>query len=166
MTFLPDTNTCISFLRQKQPRLIARWQSTKVTDIVLCSVGLMSFAVGQVGDGKSIATRKEVVHARHPQRLEIQKMAGVFLGRPLRGRSTDHHVARNAAEQLFQPSRSTPQADAQIGVLVDGNVELESPFKPGWTLTHAPRIGVSFRFSVMFLLYNGTLQRCLSIVPG
>ena len=38
MTFLPDTNTCISLLRQKQPRLIARWQSTKVTDIVLCSV--------------------------------------------------------------------------------------------------------------------------------
>ena len=38
MIFLPDTNTCISLLRQKQPRLIARWQSTKVTDIVLCSV--------------------------------------------------------------------------------------------------------------------------------
>ena len=38
MTFLPDTNTCISFLRQKKSRLIARWQSTKVTDIVLCSV--------------------------------------------------------------------------------------------------------------------------------
>jgi hypothetical protein len=107
-------------------------------------MSLMSFAVGQVGDGKSIATRKEVVHARHPQRLEIQKMAGVFLGRPLRGRSTDHHVARNAAEQLFQPRRSTPQADAQVGVLVDGNVELESPFKPGWTLIHAPRIGVLF----------------------
>jgi tRNA(fMet)-specific endonuclease VapC len=38
MIFLPDTNTCISLLRQKQPRLIARWQATKVTDIVLCSV--------------------------------------------------------------------------------------------------------------------------------
>ena len=32
MIFLPDTNTCISLLRQKQPRLIERWQSTKVTD--------------------------------------------------------------------------------------------------------------------------------------
>jgi tRNA(fMet)-specific endonuclease VapC len=38
MIYLPDTNTCISLLRQKQPRLIARWQSTKVTDVVLCSV--------------------------------------------------------------------------------------------------------------------------------
>jgi tRNA(fMet)-specific endonuclease VapC len=38
MIYLPDTNTCISLLRQKQPRLIAHWQSTKVTDIVVCSV--------------------------------------------------------------------------------------------------------------------------------
>ena len=38
MIYLPETNTCISLLRQKKPRLIARWQSTRVTDIVLCSV--------------------------------------------------------------------------------------------------------------------------------
>ena len=35
MIYLPDTNTCISLLRQKQPHLIARWQSTKVSDITL-----------------------------------------------------------------------------------------------------------------------------------
>jgi tRNA(fMet)-specific endonuclease VapC len=38
MIFLPDTNTCIALLRQKHPSLIARWQGTKATDIVLCSV--------------------------------------------------------------------------------------------------------------------------------
>ena len=38
MIFLPDTNTCIALLRQKQLRLLARWQSTKATDIVLCSI--------------------------------------------------------------------------------------------------------------------------------
>jgi len=38
MIFLPDTNTCISLLRRKQPRVMARWQSTRRTDIVLCSV--------------------------------------------------------------------------------------------------------------------------------
>ena len=38
MIYLPDTNTCISLLRQKQPNLIARWQSTRVTDIALCSI--------------------------------------------------------------------------------------------------------------------------------
>ena len=38
MIYLPDTNTCISLLRQKHPHLIARWRSAKVTDIVLCSI--------------------------------------------------------------------------------------------------------------------------------
>jgi tRNA(fMet)-specific endonuclease VapC len=38
MIYLPDTNTCISLLRQKQPRLIARWRATKVTDVALCSI--------------------------------------------------------------------------------------------------------------------------------
>jgi tRNA(fMet)-specific endonuclease VapC len=38
MIYLPDTNTCISLLRQKQPHLIARWRSTKASDITLCSV--------------------------------------------------------------------------------------------------------------------------------
>src|ERR1700676_914821 len=104
-------------------------------------ISLMSVAVGQVGDGESIASRKKVVHTRHPQRLEIQKMAGVFLGGPFRARSTDQHVARNAAEKLFEPRRSAPQANAQVGVLVNWKVELESPIKPGWNLTHAPTSG-------------------------
>ena len=38
MIYLPDTNACISLLRQKQPQLIARWRSTKVADIALCSI--------------------------------------------------------------------------------------------------------------------------------
>ena len=38
MIYLPDTNTCISLLRQKQPNLIARWRSTKASDVALCSI--------------------------------------------------------------------------------------------------------------------------------
>ena len=38
MIFLPDTNACISLLRQRSPTLIARWQSNQATDIALCSV--------------------------------------------------------------------------------------------------------------------------------
>ncbi|MBI5768352.1 MAG: type II toxin-antitoxin system VapC family toxin [Verrucomicrobia bacterium] len=38
MKYLPDTNACIALLRQRQPRLAARWQSVKAGDIVLCSV--------------------------------------------------------------------------------------------------------------------------------
>jgi predicted nucleic acid-binding protein len=38
MMFLPDTNACITLLRHRNIPLIARWQSTKATDVVLCSV--------------------------------------------------------------------------------------------------------------------------------
>jgi predicted nucleic acid-binding protein len=38
MTFLPDTNACISLLRQRDLRLLAKWQSIKARDINLCAV--------------------------------------------------------------------------------------------------------------------------------
>jgi tRNA(fMet)-specific endonuclease VapC len=38
MTYLPDTNACIALLRQRNPRLVARWHATKASDVVLCSV--------------------------------------------------------------------------------------------------------------------------------
>jgi tRNA(fMet)-specific endonuclease VapC len=38
MTYLPDTNACITLLRERNPRLITRWQSTKASEVVLCSV--------------------------------------------------------------------------------------------------------------------------------
>ena len=38
MIYLADTNICISLLCQRPPALIARWQSTKLNDITLCSI--------------------------------------------------------------------------------------------------------------------------------
>jgi len=38
MTYLPDTNACIALLRERNPKLIARWEATKADDILLCSV--------------------------------------------------------------------------------------------------------------------------------
>ena len=38
MTFLPDTNACITLLRQRHAKLTARWQATKASEVVLCSV--------------------------------------------------------------------------------------------------------------------------------
>ena len=46
MIFLPDTNACISLLRQRKPNLMAQWQSTKATDIVLCSVVVYELSYG------------------------------------------------------------------------------------------------------------------------
>lgn len=37
MTYLLDTNTCIGWLRQNQPQIVARIQAQSQTDIVLCS---------------------------------------------------------------------------------------------------------------------------------
>jgi tRNA(fMet)-specific endonuclease VapC len=38
MIFLPDTNACISLLRQRNTKLIERWQAVKASDMALCSV--------------------------------------------------------------------------------------------------------------------------------
>ena len=46
MIFLTDTNACITLLRQRDSRLIARWQSVKATDIVLCSVVVYELRYG------------------------------------------------------------------------------------------------------------------------
>lgn len=46
MIFLPDTNACISLLRERKPNLMARWQSTKATDIVLSSLVVYELRYG------------------------------------------------------------------------------------------------------------------------
>lgn len=46
MIFLADTNACITLLRQRDSRLIARWQSVKATDIALCSVVVYELRYG------------------------------------------------------------------------------------------------------------------------
>ena len=38
MNYLPDTNACIMLLRQRNPKLMARWQAAKVSEVVLCSI--------------------------------------------------------------------------------------------------------------------------------
>ncbi len=38
MTYLPDTNSCIAILRRRNPKLIARWQTVKASEVMLCSV--------------------------------------------------------------------------------------------------------------------------------
>ena len=38
MTFLPDTNVCVTFLRDRNPQLIAKWQAVQPQEIALCSI--------------------------------------------------------------------------------------------------------------------------------
>lgn len=35
MIFLPDTNACVTLLRERNPHLVARWQATKATDTLV-----------------------------------------------------------------------------------------------------------------------------------
>ena len=46
MTFLPDTNACITLLRRRNPPLIARWQAVRSSEIVLCSVVVYELRYG------------------------------------------------------------------------------------------------------------------------
>ena len=46
MIFLPDTNACITLLRRRDDRLIARWKSVKPTEIVLCSIVVYELRYG------------------------------------------------------------------------------------------------------------------------
>ena len=46
MIFLPDTNACITLPRQRDSRLVARWQAVRVAGIVLCSVAVYELRYG------------------------------------------------------------------------------------------------------------------------
>jgi len=59
MNFLPDTNACISLLRRRTPCLMARWESTRAADIVLCSV-----VVYELRDGAERSSDPAREHAK------------------------------------------------------------------------------------------------------
>jgi tRNA(fMet)-specific endonuclease VapC len=46
MIYLPDTNTCIAFLRQRNTKLISRWQASSASDIALCSIVVYELRYG------------------------------------------------------------------------------------------------------------------------
>lgn len=46
MIYLPDTNACIAFLRQKNANLTTRWQTASPREIVLCSIVVYELRYG------------------------------------------------------------------------------------------------------------------------
>lgn len=89
MSFLPDTNACISLLRARNPRLIARWQAVKATDVVLCSVVVYELRHG--AERSSNPTRE---HAK------LDAFLAPFVSIPF-----DDHCARKCAEIRWQLER-------------------------------------------------------------
>jgi tRNA(fMet)-specific endonuclease VapC len=62
MTFLPDTNACISLPRRRNPRLVARWQSARATDVVLCSVVTCELRYGAERSDNPMAEHAKLDH--------------------------------------------------------------------------------------------------------
>ncbi|MFN0017816.1 MAG: type II toxin-antitoxin system VapC family toxin [Pirellulaceae bacterium] len=73
MTYLQGTNTCIGWLRQNQPQIVARIQAQAQTEIVLCSV-----VVGELLFG---VQRSDPVH-RANTALRVDQLRQQFTSLP------------------------------------------------------------------------------------
>jgi tRNA(fMet)-specific endonuclease VapC len=73
VTYMLDTNTCIGWLRQNQPQIVARIQAQAQTDIVLCSV-----VVGELLFG---VERSDPVH-RANTGLRVEQLRRQFTSLP------------------------------------------------------------------------------------
>jgi len=82
MIFLPDTNTCITLLRERNARLVARWQAVRASDVVLCSP-----VVYELRHGAERSSNPASEHAK----------LDVFLA-PFTSLSFDDRCARRCAE--------------------------------------------------------------------
>ncbi len=78
MTFLLDANACIGWLRQSEPKLIARMQQENPADIVLCSVVVAELIYG--------AERAGAAH-RAANLLRVEQLRQQFASLPLDDRA-------------------------------------------------------------------------------
>ena len=82
MTYLLDTNTCIGWLRQNQPQLVARIQARAQTDLVLCAV-----VVGELLFG---VERSDPVH-RANTGVHIEQLRQQFISLPFDDAAAKHY---------------------------------------------------------------------------
>ena len=73
MTYLLDTNTCIGWLRNNQPQIVARIQAHAPTDIVLCSVVVAELLFG--------VERSDPAH-RANTALRVEQLRQLFVSLP------------------------------------------------------------------------------------
>lgn len=73
MTYLLDTNTCIGWLRQNQPQVVARIQAQTPTDIILCSVVVAELLFG--------VERSDPAH-RANNALRVEQLRQQFVSLP------------------------------------------------------------------------------------
>src|SRR5215813_3121812 len=78
----------------------------------------------------------EIVHARAPERFQIQQMAGLFLHGPFLGTAPGEEITRLASKHLFKASGSPTKPYAEIGKQIGGEGKLEFAFKPKAGIAH------------------------------
>lgn len=89
MTYLPDTNACITLLRERNLKLVARWQAVKASEVVLCSVVVYELRHGA---------------ERSPDPAREHAKLDVFLA-PFASLPFDDHCARKCAEIRYELER-------------------------------------------------------------
>jgi len=82
VTYLLDTNTCVGWLRQNQPQIVARVQALAQTDIVLCSVVVGEFLFG--------VERSDPVH-RANTGLRVDQLRQQFTSLPFDDAAAEHY---------------------------------------------------------------------------
>ncbi len=82
MTYLLDSNACIGWLRQSQPKLVARIKQEHQTDMVICSV-----VVGKLIYG---AERAAATH-RANNRLRVEQLRQQFVSVPFDDSAADEY---------------------------------------------------------------------------
>jgi tRNA(fMet)-specific endonuclease VapC len=95
MIYLPDTNACITLLRQRNPKLVARWQVVKASEVLLCSVVIYELRHG---------AERSSNPAREHAKLDV------FLA-PFASLSFDDACARKCAEIRHELER--------VGTVID-----------------------------------------------
>jgi tRNA(fMet)-specific endonuclease VapC len=80
--YLLDTNTCIGWLRQNQPEIVARIQAQTPTDIILCSVVVAELLFG--------VERSDPAH-RARTALRVEQLRQRFLSLPFDDAAAEHY---------------------------------------------------------------------------
>ena len=106
-------------------------------------MGFVGLAVFQVGGVKCNSAGGVIVEALLPERLEIEKVAGVFLDRPFAVRLSGEDFGRESADGGAQPVRRLPETLKKLRRGVGAKAKLEFAIEPA----HGAISNVDFRMS-------------------
>src|ERR1700677_883854 len=87
-----------------------------ILDTALVVSRFVSFSIAQVGRCEFSDARDVVVNPRHPQRLQVEQMSGMFLRRPFFFPLPPPPLMGISSHDLLQPCGRASQTDAEVGI--------------------------------------------------